>query len=87
MQIVHASNVAGKPMGGIIPFVRRAEPETTPVETENSNIMVPEGGIFLILLSNPDTPEIKTAGRIAFGLWKDKISPECISQLIFTPFI
>jgi hypothetical protein len=73
VKLEYASNVIGDPTGGIKAFVRRAQPETTLVENENGKIIIGEGGNFLVFLSNPETPEILTSGRIAFGWWEENI--------------
>ncbi|MBU3093120.1 hypothetical protein KPL35_13680 [Clostridium sp. CF011] len=77
VKLEYASNVIGEPTGGIKAFVRRAQPETTLVESENGKIIIGEGGNFLIFLSNPETPEVLTEGRIAFGWWEESISNKC----------
>lgn len=77
VQLQYASNVSGEPSGGIKAFVRRAQPETTLVETENGKIIIGEGGNFLVFLSNPETPEILTSGRVAFGWWEEKVRDTC----------
>jgi hypothetical protein len=78
VKLQYATMVTGEPVGGVKAFVRRAEPETTLVETENGKIIIGEGGNFLIYLSNPETPNILTSGRVAFGWWEEKISNNCI---------
>lgn len=70
----YATMVNGDPFGGIKAFVRRGQPETTLVDTENGKLIFPPGGSFLVFLSNPETPELATSGRIAFGWWEDIIS-------------
>ncbi|MBZ9606657.1 DUF6143 family protein [Clostridium estertheticum] len=77
VKLEYASNVIGEPTGGIKAFVRRAQPETTLVESENGKIIIGEGGNFLIFLSNPETPGVLTEGRIAFGWWEESISNKC----------
>ena len=73
IQLEYASNVFGEPIGGIKAFVRRALPETTLVESENGKIIIGEGGNFLVFLSTPETAELYTSGRIAFGWWEEPI--------------
>lgn len=73
VQLQYASDVVGEPTGGIKAFVRRALPETTLVESENGKIIIGEGGNFLVFLSNPETSQILTSGRIAFGWWEEPI--------------
>ena len=73
IKLQYATNVIGDPKGGIKAFVRRAEPETTLVDTENGKFIFPPGGSFLVFLSNPESPRISTSGRIAFGWWEAKI--------------
>ncbi len=72
-----ASNVSGEPTGGVKAFVRRGEPETTLVDTENGKLIFPPGGSFLVFLSNPENPEVSASGRVAFGWWEEKIVPVC----------
>jgi len=66
-------NVIGEPTGGIKAFVRRGQPETTLVDDEQGKFIFPPGGSFLIFLSNPETPTLEAAGRIAFGWWEEPI--------------
>jgi hypothetical protein len=77
IKLEYASNVIGEPIGGIKAFVRRALPETTLVESENGKIIIGEGGNFLVFLSNPETSELLTSGRIAFGWWEERITNKC----------
>ncbi|MGH4124570.1 MAG: DUF6143 family protein [Clostridium sp.] len=77
VRLEYASNVTGEPTGGVKAFVRRALPETTLVESENGKIIIGEGGDFLVFLSNPETPELLTSGRVAFGWWEERISKRC----------
>lgn len=72
VKLQYAVSVDGEPKNGIKAFVRRAEPETTLVETENGKIILGEGQNFLIFLSNPENPDVSTSGRVAFGWWEDK---------------
>lgn len=69
-----ASNVYGEPIGGVKAFVRRGEPETTMVETENGKLIFPPGGSFLVFISIAENPNIAASGRIAFGWWEKKIT-------------
>ena len=73
VRVQSASHVVGEPYGGIKAFVRRGQPETTLVDTENGKFIFPPGGSFLIYLSNPETPDMRASGRIAFGWWEEKI--------------
>lgn len=68
-----ASDVTGSPTGGVKAFVRRGEPETTVVETENGKLIFPPGGNFLVFLSLDTDADIAASGRIAFGWWEEKI--------------
>jgi hypothetical protein len=77
VELQYASDVTGEPTGGIKAFVRRALPETTLVESENGKIIIGEGGNFLIFLSTPETPELLSSGRIAFGWWEEKTCDKC----------
>ncbi len=72
-----ASNVTGEPTGGVKAFVRRGEPGTTLVETENGKLIFPPGGSFLVFLSITENPKIAASGRIAFGWWEEKTSYQC----------
>lgn len=72
IKLQYADNVIGEPEGGIKAFVRRAQPETTLVDTENGKFIFPPGGSFLVFLSNPESPRTATSGRIAFGWWEEK---------------
>lgn len=72
-----ASDVTGSPTGGVKAFVRRGEPETTLVETENGKLIFPPGGNFLVFLSLDQNPNIAASGRIAFGWWEEKIGKQC----------
>ncbi len=72
-----ASNVTGSPTGGVKAFVRRGEPETTLVETENGKLIFPPGGSFLVFISIPENPDISASGRIAFGWWEENITYQC----------
>ncbi|MBU3126425.1 DUF6143 family protein [Clostridium tagluense] len=77
VELEYASNVIGDQTGGIKAFVRRAMPETTLVESENGKIIIGEGGNFLVFLSNPETSELLTSGRIAFGWWEESTRNKC----------
>jgi hypothetical protein len=68
-----ASNVYGDPVGGVKAFVRRGQPETTLVDTENGKFIFPPGGSFLVFLSIPEYPDMKASGRVAFGWWEEDI--------------
>lgn len=72
-----ASNVTGDPRGGIKAFVRRGEPETTLVDTENGKFIFGPGGSFLVFLSNPESATTETSGRVAFGWWEESIRGKC----------
>ena len=71
IQLQLASNVTAVPEGGVKAFVRRGEPGTTAVETENGKLIFPPGGSFLVYLSLIDRPELPASGRIAFGWWEE----------------
>lgn len=73
IQLQQASDVTGEPTGGVKAFVRRGEPETTLVETENGKLIFPPGGSFLVFVSNPKAPGVKASGRVAFGWWEEPI--------------
>ena len=74
-----ASNVAGNPNGGMKAFVRRGQPETTLVSEEKGKFIFPPGGSFLVFLSNPESPDVTTQGRIAFGWWEEPMNGKCIN--------
>lgn len=74
-----ASEVTGDPVGGIKAFVRRGEPESTMVAEENGKFIFPPGGSFLVLLSNPENPEEKAGGRVAYGWWEEPITYKCLN--------
>lgn len=73
IKLQYAVNVIGEPIGGIKAFVRRGLPETTLVDDEQGKFIFPPGGSFLIFLSNPETPDLAVAGRIAYGWWEEPI--------------
>ncbi len=66
-----SSNVPGEPTSGVKVFVRRGEPETTLVETENGKLIFPPGGSFLVFVSLSENPEAAASARIAFGWWEE----------------
>ncbi|MEL7608058.1 MAG: DUF6143 family protein [Bacillota bacterium] len=68
-----ASSVTAEPSGGIKAFVRRGEPGTTVVETENGKLIFPPGGSFLVYLSLLEGYDVPAEGRIAFGWWEERI--------------
>ena len=78
IKLQYASNVEGDPAGGVKAFVRRAQPETTLVESENGKLIFPPGGSLLIFLSTPESPTSLASGRIAFGWWEESIYDSCI---------
>lgn len=75
IKLQYAINVSGEPMGGVKAFVRRGQPETTIVDDEQGKFIFPPGGSFLIFLSNPESPNVETNGRIAYGWWEEPITP------------
>lgn len=70
-----AREVTGVPTGGTMAFVRRGQPETTLVESENGKLIFPPGGSLLLFLSNPESPGVSTSGRVAFGWWEERNLP------------
>ena len=72
-----ASDITGDPTGGVKAFVRRGEPGTTVVETENGKLIFPPGGSFLVFISIEGNPDIAASGRIAFGWWEERITDRC----------
>jgi hypothetical protein len=73
VKLQQASNVYGGPIGGVKAYVRRGRPEETLVETEYGKLIFPPGGSFLVMMNFAENPEASGSGRIAFGLWEDKI--------------
>ncbi|HEX3040311.1 MAG TPA: DUF6143 family protein [Caproiciproducens sp.] len=73
IKLQEASDVSGEPTGGVKAFVRRGQPESTLVETENGKLIFPPGGNFLVFLSLAENPELSASGRIAFGWYEEKI--------------
>lgn len=73
VKLEYAVNVSGEPLGGIKAFVRRGQPESTLVDDEQGKFIFPPGGSFLIFLSNPETPEVTSSGRIAYGWWEEPV--------------
>lgn len=73
VRLLKASDVYGEPEGGIKAFVRRGEPGTTVVETENGKLIFPPGGSFLVFVTLTDSSYASGAARIAFGWWEEKI--------------
>lgn len=72
IKLQQASDVTGTPTGGVKAFVRRGQPETTLVDTENGKFIFPPGGSFLVFVSAED-PTVLASGRVAFGWWEEKI--------------
>ena len=70
VRLQKASNVYGEPEGGVKAFVRRGEPGTTVVETENGKLIFPPGGSFLVYVTLEDSDSTSGAARIAFGWWE-----------------
>ncbi|WP_242847948.1 DUF6143 family protein [Inediibacterium massiliense] len=73
IELQYAVNVTGEPTGGIKAFVRRAQPESTLVDDEQGKFIFPPCGSFLIFLSNPESPDLSSSGRIAFGWWEEPL--------------
>lgn len=71
VQLQMSSDVTDVPVGGFKAFVRRGEPGTTVVDTENGKLIFPPGGSFLVYLSLIERPELPASGRIAFGWWEE----------------
>ena len=67
-----ASNVYGEPEGGRKVFVRRGEPGTTVVGTENGKLIFPPGGSFLVYVTLISDGFASGSVRIAFGWWEEK---------------
>ena len=73
-----ASYVDQEPTGGIKAFVRRGEPGTTLVESENGKLIFPPGGSFLVFVSLTDAATVSAEGRVAFGWWEERLPYKCI---------
>ena len=79
VRLQYANDVDGLPQGGIKAFVRRGQPETTLVETENGKLIFPPGGSFLVFLSAPENPQAAASGRVAFGWWEELRGWSCLN--------
>jgi hypothetical protein len=73
IKLLQASDVAGDPAGGVKGFVRRGDPNVTIRQEENGKLIFPPGGNFMVFLSQPETPNLRAGGRIAFGWWEEKL--------------
>lgn len=73
VELQYSTNVRGKPTGGIKAFIRLGQPEATLVDDEQGKFIFPPGGSFLIVVSNPEAPQVTASGRIAFGWWEEPI--------------
>lgn len=73
VKLQYATKVEGNPTDGIKAFVRRGLPETTIADDEQGKFIFPPGGSFMIFLSNPESPQSKAEGRVAFGWWEEPI--------------
>lgn len=73
VELQYATNVIGEPTGGFKAFVRIGQPETTLVDDEQGKFIFPPGGSFLIVISNPESPQLAASGKIAFGWWEEPI--------------
>jgi len=82
IKLQSASDVTEEPYGGVKAFVRRGLPETTLADTENGKFIFPPGGSFMIYLSNPENPEVRAEGRIAFGWWEETITNGCLNDYL-----
>jgi hypothetical protein len=82
-ELLMASSVTGAPSGGIKAFVRRGAPETTMVVEEDGKFIFGPGGLFLVFLSNPETPDIAASGRIAFGWWEEPINEIAVPAYLY----
>lgn len=71
--LLQASNVLGEPVNGMKAFVRRGEAQSTIVAEEDGKFIFPPGGSFSVFLSNPETPDERAEGRVAFGWWEEPI--------------
>lgn len=69
----YASAVPGNPTDGVKAYERIGQPESTMADDEEGKFIFPPGGSFLIFLSNPETPQLAAAGKIAFGWWEEPI--------------
>jgi len=73
VMLLYVPRVSGDPQGGIKAFVRRGQPEDTMVAEEDGKFIFPPGDSFSVFLSNPETPDERSSGRIAFGWWEEPI--------------
>lgn len=69
--LLRAQRVYGEPQGGVKAFVRRGEAESTIAAEEEGKFIFPPGGSFSVFLSNPETPDERASGRVAFGWWEE----------------
>lgn len=68
-----ASNVSGEPQGGVKAFARRGSAGSTIVAEEGGKFVFPAGGSFSVFLSNPENPDEKASGSVAFGWWEEEM--------------
>jgi hypothetical protein len=73
VRLQQASDVTGDPSGGVKAYVRRGQPETTLVETENGKLIFPPGGSFLVFVTLEDKTRTAAGGRVAFGWWEEPL--------------
>ncbi len=75
VKLEYAVGVRGYPEGGVRAYGRSGPPGATVFAIENGAIIFPPGGSFLVYISNPETPTLPAAGRIAFAWWEEPIQP------------
>jgi hypothetical protein len=71
--LLRADRVYGEPQGGVKAFVRRGEAESTITAEEDGKFIFPPGDSFSVFLSNPETPDDRASGRVAFGWWEEPV--------------
>lgn len=72
-QIRYANQAKGSPVGGVKAFVRRGEPNVNIFSVEEGKFIMPPGGNFTIVLSNPETPDVEATGKIFYMWWEEPI--------------
>ncbi len=73
VQLLYASNVKGKPEGGMEAFSFRGGPQNTIYVQENGKFIFPPGGSFALVLAHKEEPDARAEGRIAFGWYEEPV--------------
>lgn len=76
VELQYASRVETPPSGGVKAFVRRGQPNTTIFSIEDGKLICPPGGSFVIDLSNPETPDIESSGKILYQWWEETVQED-----------